>query len=286
AGMILDLKKAKIRYNAAWLSKLTMKDVLKLASSMTVSRMLERDMFQKRIKEGNEIWLHEFLYPLMQGYDSVAMDVDLEVGGEDQLFNMLVGRKLQKVYHHKEKYVLTTPLLLGTDGRKMSKSYGNTINLLDEAKDMYGKVMALKDDLILHYADLALDALPKEQTRVRLALEGGANPRDVKAELARGIVALYHGEKKAEEAEEEFNRVFREKLMPANLPQIQVQKKNITLVDLLMRAKLASSRSEASRLILQRGVKIDGVVQDQEKEISPKKGMVVQVGKRKFAQIA
>ncbi len=290
AEKILDFSKVKIKFNADWLKKLNFKDILKLASHMTVARLLERDMFQERIKKGDEIWAHELLYPLMQGYDSVAMNVDLEMGGNDQLFNMLVGRKLQKDYNNKEKFVLATPLLLGLDGRKMSKTYGNTVDIFDEPNDMYGKIMTLKDDLIGHYFELCTDVSAKEFE--------GLSSRDAKARLAKTIVALYHGEKAAQAAEDEFNHVFREGMQPEEIPEarlsILANKKNedapqpqVQIIDLLIEVGLAPSKSEARRLIEQGGIKIDNVVQNNiAQNIAVKKGMVVQAGKRRFVRLA
>src|SRR3989344_2554903 len=181
AGLILDLKRLSVKKNHEWLGKLSASEVQELASHITAARLWERDMFQERKKRGQAVWMHELLYPLLQGYDSVALDVDLEVGGTDQTFNMLVGRDLQRAYHHKEKYILTTPLLLGPDGRKMSKSLGNSINLLDKANEMYGKIMTVRDDLMPQYFELCTD-ISKEEVR---ALEKDFPPRDVKARLAR-----------------------------------------------------------------------------------------------------
>lgn len=271
---ILDFSKTKIRRNNEWLSKLTLTEVLKLASHFTISQLVERDMFQARMKKGGEVWVHEFLYPLMQGYDSVALDVDLEIGATDQLFNMLVGRKLQNIYHDREKYVLTVPLLPGLDGRKMSKTYGNAVNLLDPPQEMYGKLMTLRDNLIPTYFELCTSSAPPNLP-----------PRDRKAALAKEIVALYHGRKAAASAEKEFVRVFQKKQAPSTVPSYSLTKKT-ALVDLLVAAKLASSKSEARRLVSQKGVKINSAVQtDGTKIISPGTEAMVQVGKRRFLQL-
>ena len=278
AGKILNLSKTTIQRNGDWLSKLKPQDFLKISSFFTASQLLERDMFQNRIKKGGEVWMNELLYPLMQGYDSVAMDVDLEVGGTDQTFNMLVGRRLQKAYRGKEKFVLTTPLLLGLDGRKMSKSYGNTVNILDISQDMYGKIMSMKDELIPHYFEFCTDVLPKEVA--------GLSPRNAKAKLAKQIVAMYHGEKAAEKAQQEFERVFQKKQAPSTIKSAEVSGKSVKLSDLLVQVGLADSKSEARRLVLQKGVKVEEIVQeDPEGVIRVKKGMVVQKGKREFRKI-
>ncbi|MBI2578071.1 MAG: tyrosine--tRNA ligase [Candidatus Wildermuthbacteria bacterium] len=282
AAKILDISKVTIRKNGEWLDKMKFDDVLRLTSQVTVSQLLERDMFQQRIKEGNEIWTHELLYPLMQGYDSVAMDVDLEVGGTDQTFNMLVGRKLQKTYNNKEKYVLTVPLLLGLDGRKMSKSLGNTVNILDSPKDMYGKIMSLQDNLVVHYFEMCTNVAAEKVA----AIEKGMKPRDMKAALAREIVGLYYGAKEANAAEEEFNNVFREKQTPSEVTEIKLSEKELSLVDLLIKTGLAKSKSEARRLIEQGGMKINNQVQeDANRVVSIASGMVVQAGKRRFVKI-
>jgi tyrosyl-tRNA synthetase len=287
AAKILDISKTKIKGNADWLSKLTFKDLAKLASHFTVSRLLERDMFQKRLKKGGEVWVSEFFYPLMQGYDSVAMNVDLELGSNDQLFNMLVGRKLQRIYNKKEKFILTTPMLIGLDGREMSQSFGNTVNITDPPSEMYGKLMSLKDELILQYFTLCTNIADKEINEIKKALKAGKmNPRDAKAKLAKEVVKIYHGEKKAKIAEKEFVKVFKERSLPSKIPEVKISEKRKNILDILTKIKLASSKSEAKRLVLQGGVKIDGKVQkDWKKDIKTKKGMVIQVGRRRFVKI-
>lgn len=278
ASKILDFKKTKIKLNGDWLGKLKFDDLLKLSSQFTVAQLMERDMFQKRVEKGSEVWVSELLYPLMQGYDSVAIDVDLEVGGTDQTFNMLVGRRLQKIYNKKEKYVLATPLLIGLDGRKMSKSYGNTVNLLNDPQDMYGKLMSMKDDLIEHYVELCTD-IPIKETQ-------DLSRRDAKAKLAREIVAIYHGKKAAEAAEKEFNAVFRDKKAPEGIKTLSMGGKH-SLVNVVVRVGFATSNSEARRLIEQGGVRIDGKVQkDPLQEIELQKGMIIQKGKKEFRKIA
>jgi tyrosyl-tRNA synthetase len=284
---LLDLSKVQIKYNGDWLSKLDFSDLIKITSHFTVSRLLERDMFQKRLKEKREIWINEFLYPLMQGYDSVAMDVDLEIGASDQTFNMLVGRKLQRIFNKKEKFVLTTPLLLGLDGRKMSKTFNNTVDLTDEPGEIFGKIMSLKDDLILQYFELVTNVSLKEIEEIKKDLGSRrVSPRNLKSRLAREIATLFCNKEKALFAEKEFNKVFRDKELPFNIPEIKIEKININIMDLLVRTKLVSSKSEAKRLILQKGVKINDIVQDDwKKELKLKKNEVIQVGKRKFARL-
>ena len=284
---VLDLSKTKIAYNSQWLTKMGLRDVLELASHFTVSRLLERDMFQERLKKGQEVWVSEMLYPLLQGYDSVALDVDLEIGATDQKFNMLVGRKLQKIYRKREKFVLTVPLLLGLDGRKMSKTYNNTVNLTDPPNEMFGKIMSLKDELIFEYFRLLTNVPEKEVTNMEEAVkEGKLNPRDAKEKLALEIVTFFWGEDKALQAKKEFIKVFREKEIPEDIPTFFSPKTSYPILDLLIYLHLANSKSEAKRLIKQGGVKIDKVVvKDPKIVVEVKEGMVIQVGKRKFARL-
>lgn len=287
AGKILDTKKIKIRYNGDWLSKLAFNDLVKLSSYFTVSRLLERDMFQRRLKSKKEVWLSELLYPLMQGYDSVEMNVDLEIGGNDQLFNMLIGRKLQRIYNNKEKFILTTDMLIGLDGREMGKTYGNVVNITDKPNDMYGKIMSLKDSLIMEYFRLCTEASKEYIKKAEQKLKSKkVNPKKLKARLAKAITTIYHGEKKAESAEKEFNRVFAEKKLPSKIREVKIGKKNLNILELLVETKQASSKSEAKRLILQKSVEIEGdICEDWRRNIRIKKGMIVRVGKRRFVKI-
>lgn len=261
ASKILDFKSKKnpvrLKFNSQWLSRLNFKEVVQLAMNFTVSQMIERDMFQERIKASNPIGLHEFLYPLMQGYDSVVMDVDLEIGGSDQLFNMLAGRTLMKNLKNKSKLVLTTSLLEGLDGRKMSKSYGNYVAITATPEDMFGKIMSMKDELITKYFELCTFKSKSEISQIAVALKNGANPRDHKLRLAQEIVAIYNGEAKALKARENFVKVFSQGELPAEIATRSVPKGEYHLMDLLVRLKLVGSKSEAGRVIDQGGVKID-----------------------------
>lgn len=285
ASKVLDFSRAKIMYNGDWLSNLTFQNIVELAQHFTVQQMIERDMYQKRLNEGKPIGLHEFMYPLMQGYDSVHMDVDLEIGGNDQLFNMLAGRTLLNAYKQKEKFVVTTPLIEGTDGRKMSKSYGNTINLTDTPTDMFGKVMSMADELIIKYMLLCTDMPLKEIDAVDVSLKSGDNPRDAKVRLAREIVTLYHSDDQADRAQQEFANIFKKGGLPDDVPEFSINGDR-TIIDLLELCKLIESRADAKRLIAQGGVKINQEkVDDPNQVIHLKKGMVIQVGKRKFAKI-
>ncbi|MCK5412939.1 MAG: tyrosine--tRNA ligase [Candidatus Pacebacteria bacterium] len=273
----------KVKYNSEWLSKLNFKQVIDLASNFTVQQMLERDMFQKRINENKPIHLHEFLYPLMQGYDSVAMAVDVELCGSDQIFNALAGRTLMQKLKNKNKFVIAAKLIADEKtGMLMSKSNGTGIFLDLNPNDLFGAIMSQPDGMI---KPLFLGC-----TRIYLIkinkLMSLDNPRDAKAKLAREITAIYHGEDKAQKAEEEFNKIFRDKSKPTDIPEIKLSKKECSLLELLIETKLASSKSDARRLVQQGGVRIDDVVQkDFEKEVEIKNEMIVQVGKRRFVKI-
>lgn len=285
---VISLSGIKIEYNHRWLGKLYLEDILRLTSCFTVSRLLERDMFQARFKKGEQVGVNEFLYPLLQGYDSVALDVDLEIGAEDQTFNMLVGRKLQQIYHHKEKFILTVPTLLGLDGRKMSKTYGNTVNIADPPKEMYGKIMSVKDELIIPYFELCTDEPLTDLVQVKNALKSRKlNPREAKAHLARTIVAMVYDKKTAREAEAEFDRVYKDKKIPSEISQVRIPMHEMAILNFLTLVKVVSSKAEAKRLIQQRGVKIDGQTQeDWRATIMPKRGQIIQIGRRKFIKIA
>jgi len=279
AAKVLDFSKAKIRYNSDWLLKLNFKQIANIASHISAIKLFQRDMFQKRLKRGDTVWAHEALYPLLQGYDSVYLDVDLEIGGTDQTFNMLIGRELQQKMRKKEKFVMTLLMILGTDGRQMSKSSGNCIWLTDSAEQMFGKIMSIADNLVPSYF--------KALTSVSLNEIKTLSPRDAKARLAKEIVTMYHSKSAALNAEKEFNQVFKEKKPPSKIPQVLLKEKKLNLLDLLTKTKLAPSRSEAKRLVEQGGVKINGKVQKEwQKIVKLKKKDIVQVGKRKFIKLA
>ena len=278
ASKILDFDAIEVAYNHEWLDKLTMKEVAQLAGNFTVQQMLDRDMFDERLKSGKPISVVEFLYPLMVGYDSVQLDVDCEVGGNDQYFNLLAGRTLQTAYGKRDKFALTTKLIEGTDGRKMSKTYDNCIWLEDTATDMFGKCMTIKDELMETYFECCTDVPMEEAAEI---LKG--NPRDAKARLAREITALYHGDDAATKAEEEFNTVFKDKGLPEDIPEAVAQK-GTTVIDIIVEHKLAPSKSEARRLIEQGGVKLDETpVASIDAEIGEG---ILKVGKRKFLRIS
>ncbi|MBI2410599.1 MAG: tyrosine--tRNA ligase [Candidatus Kerfeldbacteria bacterium] len=288
AAKILDFSDsasnpARLEFNAKWLDKLRFSDVIELSARFTVQQMLERDMFEKRMQEGKPIHVHEFLYPIMQGYDSVAMDVDAEFGGNDQLFNMLTGRSLQQMMNKKEKVVVTFELLPGLDGRKMSKSFGNVIGVDDSPNDMFGKVMSLKDELIPEYFWLCTNSSVQDVQGVKHALSKGENPRDLKMCLARKIIALYHSVEAANAAEKEFIQVFQQKGAPTDIPVYHLAVEDVSIVDVIVRAGLAVSKAETRRLIEQGGVKLNGKkVNDAHTALAFADGDTVQVGKRKF----
>ncbi|MDH5597060.1 MAG: tyrosine--tRNA ligase [Candidatus Peregrinibacteria bacterium] len=285
ASKIIDFSKAEIVYNGDWLSKLSFTDVVELAQKFTVQQMLERDMYQKRVAENKPIGLHEFFYPLMQGYDSVHLEVDLEVGGTDQLFNMLAGRHLLEVYKGKEKHVLTTPLIEGTDGRKMSKTYSNTINISDAPSDMFGKVMSMTDDLIIKYFIYCTDLSIKEIDAIDKAMKAGENPRDAKMKLAAEIVKLYHSEAEAAMAEQDFVNVFKKGGVPEDMPEFEINGER-NIIDLLELCRLVTSKSEGRRAVEQGGVKInEKKVESVDEVIHLEKDMIIQLGKRRFAKI-
>jgi tyrosyl-tRNA synthetase len=288
-GKILDVKKIDLEKNSKWLSKLTFADLIKLATNFTVARTLERDDFAKRYKEGIEIYLHELLYPLMQAYDSVAIKASVEMGGTDQTFNMLAGRELQKKMGLPEQSVISCPLLVGLDGvNKMSKSLGNYIGITESAESMYGKVMSIPDALIMSYFELATEMPPEEIKIVKKKMDEGENPRDIKMQLAREIVSLYHKyPAAADQAEKTFINVFQKREVPDDVKTIFSLIQKQTLSQLLVWVGFASSKSDAVRTIEQGGVKIDGnIIKDPNKIfVLDKKGVLIQKGKRHFVRV-
>ncbi len=287
AGKILDTTAAKleIRYNSEWLEKLQLADVLRLAGQITVARMLERDTFALRYRDEVPIGLHEFLYPLMQGYDSVCVKADCELGGTDQTFNNLCGRDIQRAYGLEPQVVLVLPLLLGLDGKeKMSKSKGNYVGVTDDAVEMYGKIMSIPDALMQNYYTLLTD-LPAG--RIQELLDGTkTHPRQAKATLARIITAQYHGEAAAAAAAEEFDRVFAERQVPSEMPEIAIAQPRIGIVDLILAAQFAPSKGAARRLLAQNAVSIDGEkITQTDAVVEVRPGQVLRVGKRRFGRI-
>ena len=283
AGKILNFSKVKIKYNGDWILKLKYEDINNIASHISAIKLFQRDMFRRRVKRGDTVWTNETLYPLLQGYDSVYLDVDLEIGGTDQIFNMLIGRELQQKINKREKFVLTSPMILGTDGKPMSKTSGNCIWIEDSANEMYGKIMSIPDELIFDYFELLTRVSMNEITKL---MKSNINPKDIKARLAKEIVTMYHSKKEAEKAGKEFNKIFKEKKLPSNVPEIKIKDKKLNILDLLVKTKLISSKAEARRLIEQGAVKIDNKVQDNwQAIIITKPGLVIHVGKRRFAKL-
>ena len=285
---VLDREKTQVRYNGEWLELLDLTEILKMASTVTVARMLESDDFQNRYAHNIPIGLHEFFYPLMQAYDSVAIRADLELGGSDQTFNILMGRSLQKDYGMEPQAALFMPILEGLDGvEKMSKSLGNYIGVQEEAKVMFRKVMEVPDSLITRYFALATDILPEKLDDVEKALENGENPRDWKLLLARTVTALYHSEEETRAAEEFFKQAFTKKEIPRDIPELEMTAAESTLLDtaeVLVRAGMLTSKSELRRLLMQGGVSLNGE-RVCDPEIPIKNGDVLKLGKKRFAKI-
>ena len=285
---VLDPEKTIVRDNSEWLESMNFADVLRLASSYTVARMMERDDFSKRFKEGRPIGVHEFMYPLMQGHDSVALHADVEFGGTDQTFNLLMGRHLQELEGQEPQVVITMPLLEGLDGiQKMSKSLGNYIGIDEEPKEMYGKAMSIPDELMMRYFMLVTDMSIEEQEDMAKRLESGElHPRDAKMQLARTIVRLYHGEEAALEAEEEVKRGFQQRAMPTDVPEYVMVApiEPIFVPQFCTDAGLTASNGEARRSIKAGAFKVNGEKYTEE-NLKLEDGMILQVGKRKFVKI-
>ena len=285
---ILDPEKTEIRFNSEWLNELGAEGMIRLAAKYTVARMLERDDFKKRFADNQPIAIHEFLYPLAQGYDSVALEADVEMGGTDQLFNLLVGRTLQGQYGQKPQVIVTLPLLEGLDGvQKMSKSLGNYVGITEAPGEMFGKLMSISDDLMWRYFDLLSFRGNEEIARLKAEVEGGRNPRDVKFLLCEEIIERFHDRDAAVGAREEFIARFQQGQMPDDIPEkaLETGGEGIGLAAALTACGLTGSNSEAFRMIKQGAVKIDGEkVSDQRLELAPGFGGVLQVGKRKFCK--
>ncbi len=283
-GKILDPKKTEFHYNSSWFGELGLDEFIKLASSYTIGQMIERDNFAKRLKSGKPVGLHETLYPVLQAYDSVMVKADLELGGTDQLFNMMAGRSLQKAFDQEPQSVMTMQLLEGIDGRKMSKSWGNCIYITDQPLEMYGKVMAIRDELIPVYFKMCTDVALEVIEQIEKNMAQGDNPRDTKASLSRAIVARYWGDQAAVEAEEAWNRQFRSGEKPMHIEEVVIKKQRPhNLVDFISE-HFHLSKSEARRVINQNGVRINDEVST-ESEIELIDDMVIQVGKRRFKKI-
>ena len=288
ASKILDKEKTKIVYNSEWLSKMNFEDVIKLSSKYTIARMIERDDFTKRFKAGEPISVHEFLYPLAQAMDSVAIESDVELGGTDQKFNLLVGRDIQREFGIEPQIIVTMPLLVGTDGiEKMSKSYNNYIGISETPDEIYGKTLSIPDNLIYTYFELATDIPNKELKEIKAKLGNPKiNPRDIKRQLARALVQTYYDEKSAKEAENGFDKVFIKKEIPDEISEYKIGANEINILDLILKVNFAPSKGEARRLVVQGGVTIDGEkVDDIKTTVKFDKEKILKVGKRKFVRI-
>ncbi|OGE95280.1 MAG: tyrosine--tRNA ligase [Candidatus Doudnabacteria bacterium RIFCSPLOWO2_02_FULL_48_8] len=281
AFKILDKNKTEVRFNSEWLSKLGFFEIGEMADLFSWHEFSAREVIARRVRAGKRISLREVLYPIMQGYDSVAVKADVELGGTDQRFNLLAGRTIQPLYKQSPQDIVMTNLLEGTDGRKMSSSWGNVINITDEPNDMFGKVMSIDDDLIVKYFEYATRLPMAEIKTIEQELKSGANPRDIKKRLAGEIVTLYHGSKAATSASKEWAKVFSQKEKPSEIREVKVKSKAI--VDVLVETKLASSKSEARRLLAQKGVKVDDEIASESVTVKP--GIIIQVGKRKFIKL-
>jgi tyrosyl-tRNA synthetase len=287
AGKILDAseQKLEVRYNSEWLEKLTLMELIRLAAKKTVAQMLQRDSFKLRLKQDEDVYTHEFLYPLMQGYDSVMVKSDVELGGTDQTFNNLVGRDIQKAFGQKPQVVITTPILVGLDGKeKMSKSKGNYVGVTDEPKEMFGKIMSISDNMMENYFTLLTD-LPGDKI-TELLDPGKTHPKEAKVLLGKTIVAQFYDKAAADAAAEEFDRVFAKKQKPDDMPQWPLPPEPISLKHLLVSCGVVTSASEAKRMVTQGAVSIDGLkIIDPNQQITPVDGQVVRVGKLTFGQI-
>nr|WP_157609509.1 tyrosine--tRNA ligase [Syntrophomonas zehnderi] len=283
---VLDREKTVIHFNSKWLMPMQLADVLTLAAKHTVARMMERDDFEKRYKEGLPIGIHEFMYPLMQGYDSVVLEADVEMGGTDQKFNLLVGRQLLKEYGQEPQIALTMPILEGTDGvQKMSKSLGNYIGVSDEPYEMFGKTMSIPDEMIVRYFELLTRVSMDEIKTMQTEMEGGSlNPRDAKIRLAMELITMYHSEAEAVAARDKFQLVFSNRDIPDDIPELKVNEREVWLPKFLSENRLVDSTSDGKRMIKQGGVKINGEKVSAE-NIVLEDGMVLQVGKRRFIKV-
>lgn len=283
----IDINKIDVVWNADWLKKLNFADIIRLSSNFTVAQMMERDMFQARLKKNAPISVHEFMYPLMQGYDSVALKADVEIGGTDQTFNLLAGRTLQKAYGQRPQDIITVPILEGTDGKiKMGKTTGNYIGVNEEPNEMFGKIMSIPDELIIKYLDLTTEVSAEKIKEVQNAIQAGENPRDYKMLLAREIISIYHSKDAAHLAENEFIKIFSNKENPTDIPEKEYDQETLPLINILSETGLTSSKGDARRMIEQGAVKIDGnKASDVNMILSCKQGKLIQVGKRKFLRV-
>ena len=291
AAKILDIDKCEIHHNGDWLSKLTYLEITKQTNIFSVNEFISRENISKRLDEGKRVSLREFLYPIMQGYDSVAIRADVELGGTDQRFNVLAGRELQRLYKQEPQNIITNPLIEGLDGRKMSSSWGNTINLFENSKDMFGKIMSLKDEFIIKYFNFVTRVDLKTIEGYEKELKNGVNPRDIKIKLAHELVRMYHNEEIADKEVENFISQFSEHKLPEDIKEFQVSSDQYQIIDLLVETELCSSRTEARKMIEQGAVKIYDKdenmrkVSDINEIIDIDKENIIQVGKLKYIKI-
>jgi len=288
ASKILNFDKITIKYNGDWLDKLSYVDMVKLMAQTTVQQLIERDMFQDRLKKNLPIHGHEIIYPLLQGYDSVAMDVDLEIGGTDQTFNMMMGRHLQRVYNNHEKWVLTTPIINGTDGRKMSKSYDNFIALTEEPNDMYGKVMSIADEMMIEYFKLLTDLALSEIEDMEAAFGKGENPMPFKKKLAHEITRMYHSKALADNAAQHFQDTVQDRHVPKDIPMVTLSGDEKTILDVLKACPTEMSTSELKRLLEQGGVELfpsGKKPSSSDEEIALDEVETIRVGKRRYFRL-
>jgi len=288
ASKILNFDTITIKYNGDWLDKLSYADIVKLMAQTTVQQLLERDMFQDRLAKNLPIYGHEIMYPLLQGYDSVAMNVDLELGGTDQTFNMMMGRHLQRVYNNHQKWVLSTPIINGTDGRKMSKSLNNFIALTDEPSDMYGKVMSLTDDLILEYFKLLTDVPLSEISTIEQELNTGANPMPFKKQLAHILTSIYHTPTLADQAQQHFEKTVQQRQVPAEVEEVKIPAQPLKVLELLKLLPTGQSTSDLRRLIDQGGVELlpqAEKLSQAEQKLNPADLQIIRVGKRRYFRV-
>ncbi len=282
---ILNMEKVELRYNSDWLSKLTLKEIIKLASLFTVHQLINRRNFKERFDAEQQIGLNEFLYPLLQGYDSVAIGADIEIGGTDQLFNLKAGRKIQEFHNQEPQDIMTLEMLVGTDGQKMSTSLGNVINIADEPNEMYGKIMSMRDELVVEYFARCTDL---DEKKIKEIKEGFKNktvdPFQAKSDLAFEIVDLYHGKMVAEKAKDYFIKTFQKKELPKDVPEIRLQKEK-ELADILIENNFINSKSSFRRLIKEKAIEVDGTIVD-DIHCLIKKPSIIRVGKRKFLKLS
>ncbi|QQG52631.1 MAG: tyrosine--tRNA ligase [Candidatus Falkowbacteria bacterium] len=282
AGKVIDVKKCEIHYNSEWLAKLEYKEVCRQADIFSINEFISRDNIRRRLEAGSRVSLREVMYPMMQGYDSVMLKADVELGGTDQRFNLLAGREMQRAYKQAPQNIITNPLIEGLDGRKMSSSWGNTVNLFDSPSEMFGKLMSLQDEFIIKYFTLLTRVSVEEIKKYEDALKKGANPRDYKILLAKEIVSFYHSKQAADEQETNFIKVFSKKEMPAEIGELKPT--SYGLVAVLIEAGLVASKSEAKRVIEQGGVKVDQQI-IRELDFNIPAGAILQKGKLKFLKI-